>query len=76
MLPVYGLWKCWTGNILTEQEGLSSAADGTNIENCRTEKTFITTRCPIRINGERIFSAKGAPQLGEHTEQIKAEFLN
>lgn len=40
------------------------------------QKSFVTTRCPIRINGERIFSAKGAPALGQHTEQIKAELLN
>lgn len=34
-----------------------------------------TTRCPIRINGERIFSPKPAPQLGEHTEKINKELI-
>ena len=39
------------------------------------DKKIITTRCPIRINGERLYAAKPAPQLGAHTEQIKKEFL-
>ncbi|MBB1286475.1 CoA transferase [Flavisolibacter sp. BT320] len=39
-------------------------------------KTITTTRCPIRINGERLFSSKKAPGLGEHTQHIKAELLN
>jgi crotonobetainyl-CoA:carnitine CoA-transferase CaiB-like acyl-CoA transferase len=38
-------------------------------------KEITTTRCPIRINGERIFSPKPAPQLGEHTEAIKKELI-
>lgn len=38
-------------------------------------KNITTTRCPIRINGERIFSPKPAPQLGEHTEKIKNELI-
>jgi crotonobetainyl-CoA:carnitine CoA-transferase CaiB-like acyl-CoA transferase len=33
-------------------------------------KQFIKTRCPIRINGERLYSDKPAPKLGEHTEKI------
>jgi crotonobetainyl-CoA:carnitine CoA-transferase CaiB-like acyl-CoA transferase len=37
---------------------------------------FITTRCPIRFNGEKIVSPKVAPLLGEHNEKIKAELLN
>jgi CoA:oxalate CoA-transferase len=37
---------------------------------------FITTRCPIRINNQRIFSPKPAPKVGEHTEQVRAEFIN
>lgn len=36
---------------------------------------FTTTRCPIRINGQRIFSKNPAPQLGEHTKKIYNEFL-
>jgi CoA:oxalate CoA-transferase len=33
-----------------------------------------TTRCPIKIDGEIIRSARGAPILGEHTEQVVDEF--
>jgi crotonobetainyl-CoA:carnitine CoA-transferase CaiB-like acyl-CoA transferase len=38
-------------------------------------KEITTTRCPIRINGERIFSPKPAPQLGEHTDKINKELI-
>jgi crotonobetainyl-CoA:carnitine CoA-transferase CaiB-like acyl-CoA transferase len=33
-----------------------------------------TTRCPIRIDGEIYKSSKGAPRLGEHTDEIVREF--
>lgn len=36
---------------------------------------FQTTRCPIQINGEWLTSEVGTPKLGEHTEQIKREFI-
>jgi crotonobetainyl-CoA:carnitine CoA-transferase CaiB-like acyl-CoA transferase len=38
-------------------------------------KTMQTTRCPIRINGHRIYSSTAAPKLGEHNEKIYQEFL-
>jgi CoA:oxalate CoA-transferase len=38
-------------------------------------KSIITTRCPIRINGERLFSDKPAPQLGEQNKKIRQELL-
>lgn len=34
-----------------------------------------TTRCPIRVDGELLLSTRGAPRLGEHNRQIKAEFI-
>ena len=34
-----------------------------------------TTRCPIRIDGSKLVSFKGAPELGEHTAQIDEEFV-
>ncbi len=34
-----------------------------------------TTRCPIRINQEKLYSTKAAPQLGQDNEKIKADFL-
>ncbi|TDS10277.1 CaiB/BaiF CoA transferase family protein [Sphingobacterium paludis] len=35
--------------------------------------SYDTTRCPIRIDGERLTATKGSPALGEHTEKIKQE---
>jgi len=40
------------------------------------DKTITTTRCPIRYNKHYFLSPKPAPQLGEHTEQLKNELLN
>jgi CoA:oxalate CoA-transferase len=37
--------------------------------------TMKTTRCPIRINGERLKSQKCAPKVGEHNESLEKEFL-
>ena len=34
---------------------------------------IITTRCPIRINGERLYAGKVAPKLGEHKATIMQE---
>ncbi len=34
-----------------------------------------TTRCPIRVDGQVMVSAVGAPQLGEHNLEIEKEFL-
>lgn len=34
-----------------------------------------TTRCPIRINGERLYADKPAPQLGADNDRIKKELL-
>ncbi len=33
-----------------------------------------TLRCPIRIDGEVLKSSKGAPRIGEDTDQIKVDF--
>jgi CoA:oxalate CoA-transferase len=38
------------------------------------EKQMVTTRCPIRIDGERLYAAKPAPQLGADNEKIKRDF--
>ena len=39
-------------------------------------KHFVTTRCPIRINGEKLVSPNAAPSLGQQNRKIKAELLN
>ncbi|NIG55324.1 CoA transferase [Chitinophaga sp. Cy-1792] len=36
-------------------------------------KEIITTRCPIRINGQRLVSGKPAPKVGEHNEMLIRE---
>ncbi|QDH81527.1 CoA transferase [Echinicola soli] len=70
-----GLWamdvKDWKA--LKKTEGYQHArleqelklADGQRIR---------TTRCPIQIDGEVLFSERPAPGLGEHTASIKEEF--
>ncbi|MBL7738006.1 MAG: CoA transferase [Chitinophagaceae bacterium] len=37
------------------------------------ERKIITTRCPIRINGERLYADRPAPKLGEHNEKVSGE---
>lgn len=39
-------------------------------------KKIVTTRCPIRLHGQKIFSSKPAPQLGEHNKKVLSEILN
>jgi crotonobetainyl-CoA:carnitine CoA-transferase CaiB-like acyl-CoA transferase len=34
-----------------------------------------TTRCPVRINGEKLTAGRAAPSLGQHTQQIIEELL-
>ena len=41
----------------------------------RNGTTYRTTRCPIRIDGERLYSDKGSPDLGEDTERITRELI-
>lgn len=36
---------------------------------------YRTTRCPIRINGERLCDEQGSPDIGEHNKTIREEFL-
>lgn len=36
--------------------------------------TVRTTRSPLRINGQRLLTSRGAPHVGEHSAQLRAEF--
>jgi len=38
--------------------------------------TYQTTRCPIRIDGELLTSAKGSPKLGQDNEHIIKELIH
>jgi crotonobetainyl-CoA:carnitine CoA-transferase CaiB-like acyl-CoA transferase len=35
---------------------------------------YRTTRCPIRIDGERLYARAGSPAVGEHTASLVEEF--
>jgi crotonobetainyl-CoA:carnitine CoA-transferase CaiB-like acyl-CoA transferase len=39
-------------------------------------KHFVTTRCPIRLNGEKLVCPSAAPSLGQQNKKIKTELLN
>ena len=41
---------------------------------CASGETLLTTRCPVRIDGQLLNSPIGAPRTGEHTHQILDEF--
>jgi crotonobetainyl-CoA:carnitine CoA-transferase CaiB-like acyl-CoA transferase len=41
----------------------------------RNGTTYRTTRCPIRIDGERLYSEMGSPNLGEDTDRITRELI-
>lgn len=73
-LRQYGLWAMevldWNGlrqavayQVLDMEQPLQLAGG----------KQVFTTRCPIRINGEKLFSTKPAPLLGQHTQKILHE---
>jgi crotonobetainyl-CoA:carnitine CoA-transferase CaiB-like acyl-CoA transferase len=36
---------------------------------------IVTTRCPIRFNGQKLVTGKPAPALGQDREKIVMEFL-
>lgn len=59
---------------LTAHEGYKVLQMEQTIVNSE-DNSIVTTRCPIRIDGKRIFSPTPAPQLGEHNEAITKEFL-
>lgn len=59
---------------LTEHEGYRVLAMEQAVTTARG-KSLLTTRCPIRINGERLFSEKPAPSLGQDNEKIVMELL-
>lgn len=39
------------------------------------QQKITTTRCPVRINGQKLTAERAAPALGEHTQQIIEEFI-
>lgn len=68
----------WCADVLTwdrlfAHEGFK-ALEMVQTVDSRPESVMRTTRCPIRVDGERLTSAMAAPRIGEHTEAIVAEF--
>jgi len=41
----------------------------------RSGTVYQTTRCPIHIDGQRLYSEKGSPDLGEDTDRITTELM-
>jgi crotonobetainyl-CoA:carnitine CoA-transferase CaiB-like acyl-CoA transferase len=70
----------WAMPVLDWNEMMQSEAyQVLNMEqplNLQDGTSVITTRCPIRINHEKLYSLKAAPSLGQDNEKIKADFLN
>ncbi|GAB3416996.1 CaiB/BaiF CoA transferase family protein [Niabella aquatica] len=62
-------WAALTQTDLYKSTGMEIRIDAGN------NATYVTTRCPIRINGEKLVADQPAPLLGQHTEKIKEEFL-
>jgi CoA:oxalate CoA-transferase len=70
----------WCADVLTwdrllEHEGFR-AIDMVQEVTRANGARFRTTRCPIRIDGQVLKSAQGAPRVGEHTSSLAAEFLS
>ena len=69
----------WIMPVLNWNEMISSGGyqvlDMEQKINLNKNKSFITTRCPIRINNKILKSAKSAPQIGESNINIKASLI-
>jgi CoA:oxalate CoA-transferase len=68
-----GIWamEVFNWSQLRKQEGYRVLEIEQNIGGDLNQ--FITTRCPIRINGKKLFASKPAPSLGAENQKIKAE---
>ncbi|UEG51531.1 CoA transferase [Mucilaginibacter daejeonensis] len=59
-------------DVLMQQEGFK-ALDMIQEVTMKDGYSYRTTRCPIRIDGELLTSAKGSPALGQDTDHILKE---
>ena len=69
----------WSAGVMNwqqmqESEGYKVLQMEQVISNSKGRK-ITTTRCPVRINGKKLFSENPAPELGEHTLKIIEEFF-
>ncbi|OYU54780.1 MAG: carnitine dehydratase [Chitinophagaceae bacterium BSSC1] len=76
MLQHHGLWAMEVNDWheMTQKEAYQVLQMEQTLQ--VNNKSFTTTRCPIRIDGKRIFSSKPAPELGEHQLQIQRDLIN
>jgi CoA:oxalate CoA-transferase len=68
----------WCADVLTwprllEHEGFKALGILQEVENGSGAR-LVTTRCPILIDGQRLTAARGAPKIGEHTDDIREEY--
>ncbi|WP_134088706.1 CaiB/BaiF CoA-transferase family protein [Olivibacter sp. XZL3] len=68
----------WCSSVLNYRQALDHEAfrvlEMTQEVELADGKKLITTRNPIRINGEKLYAAKAAPKAGEDTDDIVIEF--
>ncbi|UOR03544.1 CoA transferase [Hymenobacter aerilatus] len=68
----------WCGEVLNYQQATSSpgfqALGMRQLVELPDGQQLPTTRCPIRIDGQKLYSPKAAPRPGQHTEVINEEF--
>jgi len=68
----------WCAEVLTYKQTLQH--EGYLAQGMKQEVTLpdgsklSTTRCPIRINGEKLYADKAAPRPGQQTESINQQF--
>ena len=68
----------WCSEVLTYEQTLQH--EGYKVMGMQQDvklpdgSSLSTTRCPIRINGEKLYSDKAAPRPGAQTELINAQF--
>ncbi|WP_258104695.1 CaiB/BaiF CoA-transferase family protein [Marinoscillum sp. MHG1-6] len=58
-------------NQLRESEGYQALEMEMALD---AQKSFVTTRCPIRMDGKKLISRRAAPLLGADTDRIITEF--
>ncbi|WBL23369.1 CaiB/BaiF CoA transferase family protein [Zunongwangia sp. HRR-M8] len=75
ILEAADIWCAKVYNIeeLKKEEGYRLLEMEMDVKTSKGE-VIKTTRCPIRINGEKLNSVVGAPFLGEHNDSISREF--
>ncbi|SDW20651.1 CaiB/BaiF CoA-transferase family protein [Paenibacillus sp. CF384] len=69
----------WCADVLTWErlfahEGFKALDMVQEVRREDGSRRLLTTRCPIRINGERLLDTSAAPKVGEHTAAIEQEF--